>query len=182
MKMLTRHGYPIKAQGMTYLAERAAHNALRPLQATSCTYRIAFGPRAEQKVLSLQNISPRGQRATPALCANAHGFSLHSGQRCGVDAQCIPTTVLLYHPLDLMSVYQCEQRAEHVLRAEKTSENREAGDIFAQLLFGGRDAITNSSRRVFKVPLRVDECAPTRPNRIKLLDGSRDAKKFTAKK
>jgi len=35
MKMLTRHGYLIEEQGMTYLAERAAHNALRPLQAAS---------------------------------------------------------------------------------------------------------------------------------------------------
>ena len=35
MKMLTRHGYLIEEQDMTYLAERAAHNALRPLQAAS---------------------------------------------------------------------------------------------------------------------------------------------------
>jgi hypothetical protein len=27
--------------------------ALRPLQAAACTYRIAFGPRAGQKVLTL---------------------------------------------------------------------------------------------------------------------------------
>jgi hypothetical protein len=80
MKMLTRHGYLIEVQGMTYLSERASHNALRPLQAASCTYRIAFGPRAGHKVLSLQSISPRGQRATPALCANVHGFSLRAAR------------------------------------------------------------------------------------------------------
>jgi len=53
------------------------------LQAASCTYRIAFGPRAGHKVLSLQTISRRGEPATPALCANAHGFSLHAEVRCG---------------------------------------------------------------------------------------------------
>ena len=32
---------------------------LRPLQATACTYRIAFGPRAGQKVLALR-VAERG--------------------------------------------------------------------------------------------------------------------------
>jgi hypothetical protein len=32
---------------------------LRPLQAAACTYRIAFGPRAGQKVLTLQGAIPR---------------------------------------------------------------------------------------------------------------------------
>ena len=32
---------------------------LRPLQAAACTYRIAFGPRAGQKVLTLQGAISR---------------------------------------------------------------------------------------------------------------------------
>jgi hypothetical protein len=32
---------------------------LRPLQAAACTYRIAFGPRAGQKVLTVQGAMPR---------------------------------------------------------------------------------------------------------------------------
>ena len=67
MKMLTRRGYLVEEQGMTCLADLNAPNALRPLQAASCTYRIAFGPRAGHKVLSLQTLSPWVQRATPAL-------------------------------------------------------------------------------------------------------------------
>ena len=45
--MLTRHGYLIEEQGMTYLAGAGPDNALTALQAASCTYRIALGPRAE---------------------------------------------------------------------------------------------------------------------------------------
>jgi ABC-type cobalamin/Fe3+-siderophores transport system ATPase subunit len=32
---------------------------LRPLQAAACTYRIAFGPRAGQKALTVQGVIPR---------------------------------------------------------------------------------------------------------------------------
>ena len=32
--------------------------SLRPLQAAACTYRIAFGPRAGQKVLTVQGAGP----------------------------------------------------------------------------------------------------------------------------
>jgi len=53
------------------------------LQAASCTYRIALGPSAGQKVLSLQTLPGRVAQLTPALCANAHGFSLHAAVRCG---------------------------------------------------------------------------------------------------
>ena len=50
MKMLTRQGHLVEEQGMTYLADIGADSPLRSLQAASCTYRIAFGPRAGQKV------------------------------------------------------------------------------------------------------------------------------------
>ena len=90
---------PRAFQGMACLAERDAPNALRPLQAASYTYRIAFGPREGHIVLSLQTLSPQGQRATPALCANAHGFSLHAGQRCGAHQRKeLEREVPLYHP------------------------------------------------------------------------------------
>ena len=55
MRLLTRQGYLIEEQGMAlgqplrYLAEIEADHALTPLQAASCTYRIAVGPRAGQK-------------------------------------------------------------------------------------------------------------------------------------
>ena len=56
-----------------------------PLQAASCTYRIALAPRAGQKVLSLQSVPSTDKPSTPGLCANAHGFSLHAAVRCGAD-------------------------------------------------------------------------------------------------
>ena len=45
-------------------------------------YRIALGPRAGQKVLSLRTGPDRDEKTTTALCAEAHGFSLHAGVRC----------------------------------------------------------------------------------------------------
>ena len=83
---MTREGYLVEEQGVTYVAD--AHgiidpdNLLAPLQAASCTYRIALGPRAGRKVLSLQHAASRAAPMTYPLCANAHGFSLHAGVRC----------------------------------------------------------------------------------------------------
>ena len=57
MKLLTRLGYLIEEQGMSYMAETDDRdNAMSPLQSAACTYRIALGPRAGQKVLSLQSV------------------------------------------------------------------------------------------------------------------------------
>ena len=49
---------------MTYLAEPDSDNALTPLQAACCTYRIALEPHAGQKVLSLQSPPSTGERST----------------------------------------------------------------------------------------------------------------------
>jgi hypothetical protein len=58
MKMLTRRGVLVADMGQTYLAEPDADGeearTLRPLQAAAVAYRIAFGPRAGQKVLTLR--------------------------------------------------------------------------------------------------------------------------------
>ena len=81
-KWLTRQGYLIEEEGVSYLGEIAADRALTPLQAASCTYRIALGPRAGHKVLSLQTVIGRAAQPAQALCANAHGFSLHAAVRC----------------------------------------------------------------------------------------------------
>jgi hypothetical protein len=56
------------------------------LQAAACaTYRIAFGPRAGQKVLTRRRAMPREKDFKQALCADIDGFSLHSAVRCGAD-------------------------------------------------------------------------------------------------
>jgi hypothetical protein len=51
------------------------------LQAAACTDRIALGPRAGKKVLSLRAVPGRDKKATAGLCADAHSFSLHAGVR-----------------------------------------------------------------------------------------------------
>ena len=61
---------------------------LAPLQAASSTYRIAQGPRAGRKVLTL--VQGRGEqreahRSRDALCANTQGFSLHAGMHCAAE-------------------------------------------------------------------------------------------------
>ena len=47
--------------------------------------RIAFGPRAGQKVLTVQNAMPREAGFKQGLCADISGFSLHAAVRCGAD-------------------------------------------------------------------------------------------------
>ena len=59
MRMLTRQGYLLKEQGMTYLADMDCDNPLSSLQAAACSSRIALGPRASQKVLSLRTVVAR---------------------------------------------------------------------------------------------------------------------------
>ena len=56
-----------------------------PLQAAACTYLIAFGPRAGQKVLTLQGAMPRQTEFDQNLCADINGFSLHAAVRCGAE-------------------------------------------------------------------------------------------------
>ena len=89
MKLLTRRGVLVEEQGATYMADNDADSdearTLRPLQAAACTYRIAFGPRAGQKVLTLQGAMPRETGFKQKLCADINGFSLHAAVRCGAD-------------------------------------------------------------------------------------------------
>ena len=50
---------------MTHLADIGADHLLKALQAASCTYRIALGPRAGQKVLSLRTVASRDEGTIP---------------------------------------------------------------------------------------------------------------------
>jgi len=85
MKLLTRRGVLVEDMGQTYLASADADGeqarTLRPLQAAAITYRIAFGPRAGQKVLTLRGKTPREGAAHQPLCADIDGFSLHAAVR-----------------------------------------------------------------------------------------------------
>ena len=85
MKLLTRRGVLVEDMDQTYLAEPDTDGeesrTLRPLQAAAITYRIAFGPRAGQKVLTLRGAMPREDRARQPQCADIDGFSLHAAVR-----------------------------------------------------------------------------------------------------
>jgi hypothetical protein len=63
MKLLNRRGVLVEMQGRTYMADNDSDSdetrALRPLQAAACIYRIGFGPRPGQKVLTVQHSMPR---------------------------------------------------------------------------------------------------------------------------
>ena len=87
MKQLVRRGILVEDQGEMYLADDEEDSeqarVLRPLQRGSCVYRIAFGPRAGQKVLTLQGALPREASGKQRLCADLQGFSLHAAVRCG---------------------------------------------------------------------------------------------------
>ena len=89
MKLLTRRGVLIEEQGQTYMADNDSDSdearVLRPLHAAACTYRIAFGPRAGQKVLTLQGAMPRQTDFIQSLCADMQGFSLYAAVRCAAD-------------------------------------------------------------------------------------------------
>ena len=85
---------------MTYMADTdESDNPMSPLQSAACTYRIAFGPRAGQKVLSLQTVPSFEAQDTPQLCVNQQGFSLHAAVRCAMkSAPQTRAAVPLYHP------------------------------------------------------------------------------------
>ena len=89
LRLLTRLGHLVEAEGEIYLAGCVTDpdDVMTPLQAAATNYRIAQGPRAGQKVLSLQLAPRRPARngESSALCANAHGFSLHAGVRSAAD-------------------------------------------------------------------------------------------------
>ena len=93
LKLLTRTGYLIEEQGTTYLPEADRESALLPLQAASCTYRIALGPRAGQKVLSLQSVPSADKTPSRACVPNPRlqpscGGALGADQRKYGDLRC----------------------------------------------------------------------------------------------
>ena len=79
----------VDVEGSTYTADNDgdsdAARALKPLQAAACAYWIAFGPRAGQKVLTVQAAMPRETGFNQTLCADIDGFSLHAALRCAAD-------------------------------------------------------------------------------------------------
>ena len=103
MKLLTRRGVLVEDMGQTYLAEPDADGedarTLRPLQAAAVTYRVAFGPCAGQKVLTLRGAMPREAAPRQPLCADIDGNSAAcGGAGRGTRPQAAGATVPLHQP------------------------------------------------------------------------------------
>ena len=129
MRLLTKHGFLIEEQDRTYLAEGERDSALLPLQAASCTYRIALGPRAGQKVLSLQSLPSPDKPSTPDLCAKLHGFTLHAAVRWGADQR---------KELE----HLCRYITRPAIANERLKRNR-AGQVVLQLKSPYKDGTTH---------------------------------------
>ena len=129
MRLLTRLGALIEEPERTYLAEADSDGALRSLQAASCTYRIALGPRAGQKVLSLQSLPSQARSSASELRVNAHGFSLHAAVRWRADQR-----------------KELEQLCRYITRPaianERLKRNR-AGQVVLQLKSPYKDGTTH---------------------------------------
>src|SRR4051812_37509739 len=114
---------------MSYLAQAESDRALTPLQAAACTYRIALGPHARQKVLSLQTVLSRAADSTQPGCVNAHGFSLHAAVRCNAHQR---------KELERL----CRYITRPAIANERLKRNR-AGQVVLQLKSPWRDGTTH---------------------------------------
>ena len=158
MRLLTRQGHLIEEQGMAlgqplrYLAEIETDRALTPLQAASCPYRIALGPRAGQKVLSLPRLPSVGERSTPGLCATLHGFwwqqlylcySLaaglgpHAAVRCGAEQR-----NALEHLCSITTTAATSRYITRLAMANERLQRNGAGLVVLQLKSAYKDGAT----------------------------------------
>lgn len=133
MKLLIRRGVLVEEEGSTYMAASDGDSdetrTLRPLQAAACTYRIAFGPRAGQKVLTLQGAMPRETEFKQTLCADIDGFSLHAAVRCAADDR-----------------QALEQLCRYITRPDLANERVQtnaAGQVVLKLKTAWRDGTTH---------------------------------------
>jgi hypothetical protein len=129
MRLLTRQGYLVEEQGMTYLVDPDPESALIPLQAAACTYRIAFGPRAGQKVLTLQSVPNRVAPSTSPRCVNEQGFSLHAEVRLAINQR---------HKLE----HLCRYITHPAIANERLQRNGE-GQVVLQLKSPYHDGTTH---------------------------------------
>ncbi len=142
MKLLTRLDHLIEEEGITYLARTESidpDNTLALLQAAASTWRIAMGPRAGRKVLSIiggnaqsvgwvQPITTHLTRPTK-LCADNQGFNLHAGVRCEAD--------------DRKGIEQlCRYITRPAIANERLSVNRE-GNVVLKLKTPWRNGTTH---------------------------------------
>jgi hypothetical protein len=141
LKLLTRLGHLIEEDGVPYLARSESadpDDVMAPLQAAASTWRIAAGPRAGRKVLTLvepvlslskDRRGPRPAQRTRELCANHQGFSLHAGVHCAAN--------------DRQGIEQlCRYITRPAISNERLSINRE-GNVVLKLKTAWRNGATH---------------------------------------
>ncbi len=157
MKMLTRRGVLVEEMGQTWLAASDADSeqarTLRALQAAAITYRIAFGPRAGQKVLTLRGALPREAPARQPLCADIDGFSLHAAVR-----------------VDAHERKRLEQLCRYITRPALSEERIQldaAGQVRLKLKTPWRDGTTHVVMSPLEFMQRLAALVPRRPHLIR---------------
>src|SRR5262245_15621164 len=129
MRWFTKQGFLIEEQDRTYLAEADRESALLPLQAASCTYRIALGPRAGQKVLSLQSVASPDNHPRRTYAPNFTAFA--SMQRCAGA------------PIQRKELeHLCRYITRPAIANERLKRNR-AGQVVLQLKSAFKDGTTH---------------------------------------
>jgi hypothetical protein len=81
VRLLERRGLLIADPEFPALAFEAG-SSLDQLQAASVHYRIAIGPHAGRKALTLYSVPPMEERSNIPLLAKVAGFSLHAATVC----------------------------------------------------------------------------------------------------
>ena len=140
----------VEEEGSTYMADSDGDSdearVLRPLQAAACTYRIAFGPRAGQKVLTLQGAMPRHSEFKQTLCADVDGFSLHAAVRCVAD--------------DRQALEQLCRYITRPARANERVQTNAAGQVVLKLKTAWRDGTTHLVMSPLKFMQRLAALVP----------------------
>ncbi|MGH8503988.1 MAG: transposase [Gammaproteobacteria bacterium] len=99
------------------------------MQQAACTYRIAFGPRAGQKVLTLQTVPSQERRPPHNAASTSRALSAHAEVRCAINQR-----------------YKLEHLCRYITRPaisnERLTLNR-AGDVVLQLKSPYHDGTTH---------------------------------------
>ena len=130
MKSLTRQGFLTEEEGTLGLNETDDIDpSLVALHSASCTYRIALGPRAGQKVLTLKTAEPQDWAIPSDRCVSHSGFSLHA------NTYCAPTNRSKLEQL-------CRYITRPALANERVKVNHN-GDVVLKLKSAYRDGTTH---------------------------------------
>ena len=125
-------GVLVEEEGSTCVADNDGDSdearTLKPLQAAACRHRIAFGPRAGQKVLTLQG-RPRETDFKQMLCADIDGFRLHAAVRCGA--------------ADRQALEQLCRTITRPALANERAQTNAAGQVVLKLKTPWRDGTTH---------------------------------------